>query len=79
MVDVLIIIMAIVLIIQAFLGLHFFISSIWEDERRASFFSGLQLLGMLALLVFYYTLFRIGFFQTSLWRLFWGSVRPLSS
>ena len=64
MVDVLIIIMAVAFIIQALLGLHFFISSIWEHEKRASVLSGLQFFGMLLLLFFYYTLYRIGFFQT---------------
>ncbi len=66
MVDILTIIMAVAFITQAVLGLHFFFSSIWEHERRASVFSGLQFLGMLALLVFYYYLYRIGFFQTTL-------------
>jgi len=66
MIDVLIILMAIVFIIQALLGLHFFVSSVWEYEKRASWFSGLQFLGMLALLVFYFYLWRIGFFQTAL-------------
>ena len=66
MVDILIVIMAVVFIIQALLGLHFFVSSIWEHEKRASLLSGLQFFGMLALLIFYYYLFRIGFFQTTL-------------
>ena len=65
MVDILIVIMAVVFIIQALLGLHFFISSIWEHEKRASLFSGLQFFVMLALLIFYYYLLRIGFFQTT--------------
>ena len=66
MVDILIVIMAVVFIIQALLGLHFFVSSICEHEKRASLLSGLQFFGMLALLIFYYYLFRIGFFQTTL-------------
>ncbi len=66
MVDILIILMAVVLVIQALLGLHFFLSSVWEDERRASWFSGVQFVGMLALLVLYFYLWRMGFFQTTL-------------
>jgi reductive dehalogenase len=66
MVDVLIIVMGIVFIVQAIFGLHFFISSIWEHEKRASLLSGLQFFGMLALLLFYYSLYRIGFFQSTL-------------
>ena len=58
MVDILIVIMAVVFIIQALLGLHFFVSSIWEHEKRASLLSGLQFFGMLALLIFYYYLLR---------------------
>jgi reductive dehalogenase len=66
MIDVLIIVMGVVFIAQALLGLHFFVSSVLEREKRASVFSGVQFFGMFALLIFYYTLYRIGFFQTTL-------------
>ncbi len=62
MLDALIFIAAVVLILQAGVGLSFFVSSIWEKERRASFFGGLQFLGMLALLVVFLVLAKTGFF-----------------
>ena len=46
--------------------MSFFISCIWEKERRASFFAGLQFLGMCALVVIYLLLVWIGFFRTTL-------------
>ncbi len=64
MLDVLIIIAAGALIVQACVGLSFFVSSIWERERRASFFAGLQFLGMLALLIAFLLLSKTGFFET---------------
>jgi len=41
------------LVAQAFIGLLFFVSSIREKERRASFFAGLQFLGMVGLLILF--------------------------
>ena len=38
---------ALVLILQVFIGLTYFISSIWEKENRASVFAGNQFAGML--------------------------------
>jgi hypothetical protein len=53
------------LTIQAFVGLSFFISCIWEKEKRASVFAGLQFLGMLALVVVFFLLRGMGFFETA--------------
>ena len=64
MVDILIIIMGLVFMVQAILGLHFFVSSIWEREKRASLISGLQFFGMLALLLFYYALYSSSWWRT---------------
>ena len=54
----------IVLVVQAFIGLFFFVSCLWEGEKRASFFAGLQLAGMLLMLLLFIYLGSIGFFQT---------------
>jgi reductive dehalogenase len=64
MLSLLIIIVAAGLIVQAFIGLTFLISSIWEKERRASVFGGLQFLGMLALVLLFFYLLNTGFFKT---------------
>lgn len=64
MLSLLIFIVAAGLILQAFIGLTFFISSIWEKERRASVFGGLQLLGMLALIILFFYLLNTGFLRT---------------
>ena len=53
------------LIAQAFIGLSFFISCIWEKERRASVFAGFQFICMSAFLVVFLLLIWIGFFQTT--------------
>ena len=50
------------LLVQAFIGLAFFISCIWEKEPRATVFAGLQFLGMTAALVLFFLLLGIGFF-----------------
>ncbi len=64
MVDVLIIIGAAILIIQASIGLAFFVSSIREKEKRASVLGGLQFAGMLALVLMFFYLLKTGFFDT---------------
>ena len=46
-----------------FVGLTYFISSIWEREKRASVFAGLQFLGMTALLGIFWYFVNIGFFE----------------
>lgn len=65
-VNILLFIGAVGLFVQAFVGLTFFISSIWEKEPRATVFSGLQFLGMLALLVLFFLLIGIGFFKSGI-------------
>jgi hypothetical protein len=63
-IDLLVIIGAAGLAVQAFIGLGFFVSCIWEKEPRATFFALLQFLGMTALLVIYLILAWMGFFKT---------------
>lgn len=64
MVDILFFVLSIFLILQAFVGLTFFVSCVWEKEQRAVLYAGLQFAGMLfpVFLVFY--LKSIGFFYT---------------
>jgi len=66
MVSILIFIAALALMVQAFIGLTFFISCIWEKEKRATVFAGLQFLGMLALVVVFFFLREIDFLETKL-------------
>ena len=63
LVNLLILIGALGLAVQAFVGLAFFISSIWKKEKRATYYAGLQFLGILILLLFLF-LASIGFFHT---------------
>jgi len=65
-VNVLLFLGAVGLAAQAFIGLSFFISCIWEKERRATVFALLQFLGMAGVLVAYLFLIWIGFFRTTL-------------
>jgi reductive dehalogenase len=53
-------------VLQALVGLSYFVSSILEGEKRASVFAGLQFLGMCSFLFIFLLLIRIGFFRTSL-------------
>jgi reductive dehalogenase len=66
MVDFLIFFAALALTVQAMIGLSYFLSSIRENERRASLFGGLQFLVMLGVLVVFFLLARAGFFKTGL-------------
>ena len=66
MINILIIIGAIGLIIQAFIGLSFLLSCISEKESRASMFALIQFIGMLALLAGYLILALTGFFETKI-------------
>jgi len=50
--------------LQALVGLAFLISCVWEKEKRATVFAGIQFLGMLGLLLVFFFLNRAGFFQT---------------
>jgi len=63
--NVLIFMAAVGLIVQAFIGLSFFISSVWEKERRATIFAAVQFCGMMALLIIFLFLVGRSFFQTS--------------
>ena len=58
------ILIALGLIGQAVIGLAFLISCIWEDEKRASVYAGFQLAGMSGLVVLFFYLVMIGFFDT---------------
>ena len=53
------------LAVQAFIGLSFLISSVWEKERRATVFAAVQFTAMTALLIIFLLLVGLGFFQTS--------------
>ena len=75
MVNILIIILGLALCVQAFIGLSFFISSIWEKERRASIFGGLQFLGMLVLVVLFFVGNSFDFFDNGVG--FWIMVGAL--
>ena len=52
------------LIAQAFIGISFFISSLYEKEKRAAFFGFVQFLAMLAMLAAFMILTGSGFFNT---------------
>ena len=49
---------------QAVVGLGYLISSIWEQEKRASFFAGLQFLGMMGVLILFVYWWASGFLAT---------------
>ena len=63
--DVFVFLGALGLVVQAVIGLSFFISSVWEKERRATLFAAVQFSGMTVLLIIYLLLVGLGFFQTS--------------
>ena len=52
------------LIVQAFIGLTFIVSCIWEKEPRATVFATIQFSGMLALTFLFFYLVLSGFFDT---------------
>ena len=62
LVNVLLFVGAVGLIAQAFIGLSFFISCIWEKEPRASLFAFLQFLGMIGIFIIFVYLAWIEFF-----------------
>ncbi len=64
LIQILILLLALGLAVQACIGLWFFLSCIWEKEPRATVFASLQFLGMLGLLIFFLLLSWIGFFNT---------------
>jgi reductive dehalogenase len=63
-VTLLIVLAALALAVQACIGLGFFISCMWEKEKRATLFAGLQCFGMLCVLIAFLYLVRIDFFDT---------------
>ena len=65
-VTVLLVIGAVGLVVQALIGLSFFISCIREKERRATVFAGLQFLVMIGVLVIYFLLIEMEVFRTGL-------------
>ena len=64
-VNVLLFMGAVGLMVQAFIGLSFLISSVWEKERRATVFAAVQFTAMTALLIIFLLLVGLGFFQSS--------------
>jgi reductive dehalogenase len=66
MVRVLVFVVGLVLTIQAFVGLSFLLSSMWERERRASAFAALQFVALLGLLILFLALLKSRFFETVL-------------
>jgi len=64
MVEILIFIDALALILLACIGLAFLISCIKEKEKRATFFAGLQFLGMVLLVIIFFSLKKALFFET---------------
>ena len=64
MIDFLSTLVLIGLIGQAAIGLGYLISSVWEQEKRASFFAGLQFLGMAGALILFVTWWTSGFLAT---------------
>lgn len=65
MINILIFLAALVLIMPAIIGLTYFVSCIWEKEKRASILAGLQFLGMLALVIILFFLAWIDFFEST--------------
>jgi hypothetical protein len=52
------------LAVQAFIGFAFLISSVWEKEKQATIFGGIQFLGMLGLLILFIYWQAGGFYAT---------------
>jgi hypothetical protein len=61
------IIAAVLLASLSAIALSFLISCIWEKERRASFFAGLQFAGALFILILFFHLRSTGLFKTAFW------------
>jgi hypothetical protein len=66
MIDLLAYIVILGLTAQAFIGLAYLISSIWEKEERASIFGGIQFLGMLGALILFIFWLASGFFVSGI-------------
>jgi reductive dehalogenase len=65
MIEVLVFVVILGLAVQAIIGLTFLISSVWEKESRATFFGGIQFLGMFGLLILFIYWQTSGFFATA--------------
>ena len=57
MVELLTWLVALGLFVQAAIGLSYLISSVWEKEKRASFFAAIQFAGMVGLLILFCLMF----------------------
>jgi reductive dehalogenase len=66
MIPILLVLGAVGLITQALIGLSYFVSCIWEKEKRAATFALFQFLLMTAVLIAYLYLIRAGFFDTGI-------------
>ncbi len=64
MVDALSLVVATALVLMVVIGLSFFISSIFENEKRAAVFGGAQLCGMGLISTAFISLYVTGFFHT---------------
>ncbi len=64
MVEILVLVTVVALIVHTLVCLAYFVSSIWESEKRAGIFAGLQLVVPLGLLGFVFYLSGSGFFDT---------------
>jgi hypothetical protein len=65
MVDFLSFLVLIGLIGQSAIGLGYLVSSIWEQEKRASFFAGVQFLAMAGALILFIYWWASGFLATA--------------
>ena len=64
MVEILVFVAAVALIVHTLVCLAYFVSSIWEKEKRAGIFAGLQLVVPSGLLGLVFYLSGSGFFDT---------------
>ena len=64
MVELLSWLVALGLVLQAAVGLSYFLSSVWEKEKRASFFAAVQSAGMTGLLILVGYWWQSGFLST---------------
>jgi len=64
MVNISIHLVGLALVVQASIGLAFFVSSIWEKEKRAAVLGGIQFALMLGFAVFFFSVKETGFFES---------------
>jgi phosphate starvation-inducible membrane PsiE len=65
MIDLISILVVVALTVQAFIGLSFLATSIYEKEKRASFFASIQFVLMLLILFGFVAFTRSQFFNTT--------------